>query len=99
METDISSIPSNHRLITHNRTAPASFALWAPLVAKKSPNGPLCCRPAQGADERDPSPRRRTITPTSPPPTCCLHILAHLPNLEGARWVAERSTFANVRRT
>jgi hypothetical protein len=28
-----------------------------------------------------------------------VHILAHLPNLEGARCVAERSTFANVRRT
>jgi len=27
------------------------------------------------------------------------HILAHLPNLDGARCVAECSTFANVRRT
>jgi hypothetical protein len=28
-----------------------------------------------------------------------LHTLADIPNLEGARCVAERSTFANVRRT
>jgi hypothetical protein len=28
-----------------------------------------------------------------------VHTLAHVPNLEGARRVAERCTFANVRRT
>jgi hypothetical protein len=60
---------------------------------------PCAAGPRRGPDERDPSPRGGDNNPDTPSVGLLLHTLAHLPNLGRARCVAERSTFANVRRT
>jgi len=51
--------------------------------------------PRRGPDERDPVGDNH---PNMSATDLLVHILAHLPNLEGASCGAERSTFANARR-